>query len=141
MHASGNWLRTKSREYKKSTIVTDQHITYFNIVHSSTHRYRTWPHPFISSEQNFYAVYICPMLARTSNFSRFITSDIPNTQTKVTLLITEARAIEASFDTTGIYFYGTQNGDSQKRLCIHILLYFFFGEFCDIRKHNKTSQP
>ena len=51
MYTSGNWLCTKSHEYKKSNLVTDQHnITYFNIIHSSTPRYRTWPHPFISSE-------------------------------------------------------------------------------------------
>jgi len=80
------------------------------------------------------------MLARTFNFSRFITPDIHNTQTKVTLLITEARVIEASFSTNGTCFYGTQNGDSQKRLSIYIPLYFFFIEFCDIRRHNKTSQ-
>ena len=78
------------------------------------------------------------MFARTFNFPRFITSDIPDTRTKVTLLITESRAIEASFSTTGTCVYGTQNGDSQKRLCIHIPLYFFFVDFCDIRKHNKT---
>jgi len=52
------------------------------------------------------------MLDRTLSLSRFITSDIPNTQTKVTPLITETRSIEASCTKIGTCFYGAQNGEA-----------------------------
>ena len=82
------------------------------------------------------------MLVRTFNFSRFITYDNPNTQTKLTLLITEARAIEPTFNTTNTRFDGTQNEDSQKRLCIKIPLYPFslnFVTFENIIRHNHNK--
>jgi hypothetical protein len=84
--------------------------------------------------------YICPMFARTFNFSCFITSDIPNTRKKSHYWLQNQVQSKHFFNTTGTCVYGTQNGDSQKRLCIHIPLYFFFVDFCDIRTHRHSQR-